>query len=331
MPRRSYDHFCAAARALDVIGDRWALLIVRELLAGPRRYTDLHADLPGISTDMLAARLKDLEQDAVLTRRKLPPPGAATVYTLTPRGHSLLPVLTALSIWGAPELTPRRPTDAMRAHWFALPLTERLRRHARGHAGVVEVRLDEGTFHFHLPAPPSDGGAAAPDNSDPRLTTARHADATADRLDLQQPTTSHADGPDLQQTTTSHADGPGLQQPTSHSDVAAHGPDHGPTRTSHRDGAPDGRHHGPTGYRDGAADGRDPRLTTTSYADGAADKPDLRLTMTSETCLALVQGTITPAEAYRAGKLTITGTGPLADALTGKEPAPPTASHPVLQ
>ncbi|WP_243766918.1 helix-turn-helix domain-containing protein, partial [Streptomyces sp. GC420] len=76
MPRRSYDQYCAAARALDSVGDRWTLLIVRELLAGPRRYTDLHADLPGVSTDVLASRLKDMERDALATRRKLPPPAA---------------------------------------------------------------------------------------------------------------------------------------------------------------------------------------------------------------------------------------------------------------
>ncbi len=72
--RRSYDQFCASARALDSVGDRWTLLIVRELLAGPRRYTDLHADLPGVSTDVLASRLKDMEQGGLAVRRKLPPP-----------------------------------------------------------------------------------------------------------------------------------------------------------------------------------------------------------------------------------------------------------------
>lgn len=99
--RRSYDQFCAGARALDAVGDRWTLLIVRELLAGPRRYTDLHADLPGVSTDVLASRLKDMEQGGLATRRKLPPPAAASVYELTERGHGLLPVLAALAEWGA--------------------------------------------------------------------------------------------------------------------------------------------------------------------------------------------------------------------------------------
>lgn len=143
--RRSYDQFCATARALDSVGDRWTLLIVRELLAGPRRYTDLHADLPGVSTDVLASRLKDMEQGGLALRRKLPPPAAASVYELTARGRELLPVLSALARWGAPALEERRPTDAVRAHWFALPLRRSLA--ATAHSGVVEVHLDEGEFH----------------------------------------------------------------------------------------------------------------------------------------------------------------------------------------
>src|ERR1044072_8737564 len=114
-PRRSYDQYCSAARALDVVGDRWTLLIVRELLSGPRRYTDLHADLPGVSTDVLASRLKDMEREGLTTRRRLPPPGAAYVYELTGRGRELLAVLQALGEWGAPLLEERRATDAVRA------------------------------------------------------------------------------------------------------------------------------------------------------------------------------------------------------------------------
>ncbi|GAB2889672.1 winged helix-turn-helix transcriptional regulator [Streptomyces mayteni] len=148
MPRRSYDQYCAIARALDTVGDRWTLLIVRELLAGPRRYTDLHADLPGVSTDMLASRLKDMERDGLVTRRRLAPPGVAYVYDLTPRGHELLPALTALAVWGGPALGERRPTDAVRAHWFAIPLMRRLRPLAAEHPGVLEVRLPEGVFHL---------------------------------------------------------------------------------------------------------------------------------------------------------------------------------------
>ncbi|WP_405591315.1 winged helix-turn-helix transcriptional regulator [Streptomyces sp. NBC_01092] len=169
-PRRSYDQYCSAARALDVVGDRWTLLIVRELLAGPRRYTDLHADLPGVSTDVLASRLKDMERDGISTRRKLPPPGAAYVYELTPRGRELLPVLQALGQWGQAELGERRPTDAVRAHWFALPLLRALRAGGAGE-GLVEVRLEEGDFHLYVGAEdgPVYGDGPAPGEPDARL------------------------------------------------------------------------------------------------------------------------------------------------------------------
>ncbi|MEU1012739.1 winged helix-turn-helix transcriptional regulator [Streptomyces sp. NPDC005890] len=165
-PRRSYDQYCSAARALDLVGDRWTLLIVRELLAGPRRYTDLHADLPGVSTDVLASRLKDMERDGLATRRRLPPPGAVYVYELTGRGRALLPVLQALGTWGEGELGGRRPTDAVRAHWFALPLLRAL-----DGEGLVEVRLEEGEFHLHVGAEdgPVYGDGPAPGEADARL------------------------------------------------------------------------------------------------------------------------------------------------------------------
>lgn len=171
-PRRSYDQYCSAARALDTVGDRWTLLIVRELLAGPRRYTDLHADLPGVSTDVLASRLKDMERDGLTTRRRLPPPGAVYVYELTPRGRDLLPVLQALGQWGEAELGERRPTDALRAHWFALPLLRGLDGAGTGSGGLVEVRLDEGHFHLYVG---TEGGSVygdgpAPGEPDARLT-----------------------------------------------------------------------------------------------------------------------------------------------------------------
>lgn len=165
-PRRSYDQYCSAARALDVVGDRWTLLIVRELLCGPRRYTDLHADLPGVSTDVLASRLKDMERDGLATRRRLPPPGAAYVYELTGRGSRLLPVLQALGAWGELDLGDRRPTDAVRAHWFALPLLRSLEGE-----GLVEVRLEEGDFHLYVGAQdgPAYGDGPAPREPDARL------------------------------------------------------------------------------------------------------------------------------------------------------------------
>ncbi|MEU8900550.1 helix-turn-helix domain-containing protein [Nocardia sp. NPDC048505] len=149
MPRRSYDHYCAASRALEVIGDRWSLLIVRELLSGPRRYSDLFADLPGISTDVLAARLKDLERDGILSRHRIGP-RATSAYELTAEGSTLRPVLEALSRWGTPLLGDRRPTDAVRAHWLALPLGRALA--DRVGTGTVTVRIGETTFHVVIDA-----------------------------------------------------------------------------------------------------------------------------------------------------------------------------------
>lgn len=170
-PRRSYDQYCSVARALDVVGDRWTLLILRELLAGPRRYTDLHADLPGVSTDVLASRLKEMERDGLTTRRRLPPPGAAYVYEPTARGRELLPVLQTLGEWGAPLLGERRATDAVRAHWFALPLSRALRE-AGASTGLVEVRLAEGLFHLWAGAEegPVYGDGPAPTEPDARLS-----------------------------------------------------------------------------------------------------------------------------------------------------------------
>lgn len=118
MSRRSYDQYCAVARALDAVGERWSLLIVRELLGGPRRYTDLHADLPGVSTDILATRLKQLESEGLVVRRRLERPASAMVYQLTERGLTLRRVVDALGAWGVDALGEPRPTDAVREHWI---------------------------------------------------------------------------------------------------------------------------------------------------------------------------------------------------------------------
>jgi len=101
---KRYDQYCPIAHALGLVGERWALLIVRELLQGPKRYTDLAAQLPGIGTNILAARLKDLETCGVLTKRRLPPPAASQVYELTPYGEALKPVMRQLAIWGIQSL-----------------------------------------------------------------------------------------------------------------------------------------------------------------------------------------------------------------------------------
>ena len=104
---RSYDQYCALAKALDVVGDRWTLLIVRELLIrGPCRYTDLKDGLPGIATNLLADRLRDLQAAGILARREAPPPIATTVFELTARGRELEPAMAALASWGARPCLP---------------------------------------------------------------------------------------------------------------------------------------------------------------------------------------------------------------------------------
>ena len=99
--KRSYGEACRFAYALDVVGERWALLVVRELLLGPKRFTDLRAGLPHASSNILSERLRDLEHGGVIQRRKLPPPAASTVYELTEWGRELEPIVTKLGAWGA--------------------------------------------------------------------------------------------------------------------------------------------------------------------------------------------------------------------------------------
>ena len=99
--KRTYGDPCGIARALDVVGERWALLISRELLLGPKRFTDLRAGLPNVGPDVLSQRLRELEQAGVVRRGTLPPPAGSRVYELTDRGHELEPVLLALGRWGS--------------------------------------------------------------------------------------------------------------------------------------------------------------------------------------------------------------------------------------
>jgi len=104
--KRSYGDRCGIARALEVVGERWALLVVRELLLGPKRFSDLRQGLPKIGPDVLAQRLRELEHAGVLTRGQLPPPISAKVYELTARGRELEPVLLALGRWGSEVAFP---------------------------------------------------------------------------------------------------------------------------------------------------------------------------------------------------------------------------------
>ncbi|WP_410674656.1 winged helix-turn-helix transcriptional regulator [Amycolatopsis sp. cmx-4-68] len=105
--KRSYGDACTIARALDVVGERWALLVVRELLLGPQRFSDVRRALPGAGTNLVTDRLRELEGHGVVARRKLPPPAASTVYELTEWGRELEPIVLALGAWGTRVPLPR--------------------------------------------------------------------------------------------------------------------------------------------------------------------------------------------------------------------------------
>jgi DNA-binding HxlR family transcriptional regulator len=120
---RSYGQYCSVAKALDVIGDRWNLLIVRELLLrAPCRYTDLQHGLPGIATNLLADRLRGLEQAGIVAREDAPPPVATTLFSLTRRGQELKPILRQLGEWGAPLMLESAEEDDFRSRWLELPV-----------------------------------------------------------------------------------------------------------------------------------------------------------------------------------------------------------------
>ncbi len=144
--KRAYNEGCAAAHALDLIGERWALLVVRELLLGPKRFTDLKAGLPHVSPNVLAQRLRDLEAIGVVRHTKLPPPAASQVYALTPWGTQLEPVIMALGRWGArsPDMPFGAPTSTA-----SLIIALRTMFDPEAALGIevsLELRLGEETF-----------------------------------------------------------------------------------------------------------------------------------------------------------------------------------------
>src|SRR5438874_5072536 len=121
---RSYGQYCALAKALDVVGDRWTLLLVRELLLhGPCRYTDLRNGLPGIATNLLADRLRELEGAGLVEREEAPPPVATTLFRLTRRGEQLEAALRELVRWGIPFMSEGPAhSDAFRTAWLTIPV-----------------------------------------------------------------------------------------------------------------------------------------------------------------------------------------------------------------
>ncbi|MFK3664874.1 winged helix-turn-helix transcriptional regulator [Ochrobactrum teleogrylli] len=148
--KRSYDDACAAAHGLDLIGERWALLVMRELMLGPKRFSDLRADLPGVSANVLTQRLEGLELAGILHKTKLPPPASVQVYELTEWGYESEPILQALGRWAArsPMHDPNLPISTVS---FLLSLRTMLdSESAHGMNATIHLQLDGEDFTAHL-------------------------------------------------------------------------------------------------------------------------------------------------------------------------------------
>ncbi len=142
--KRTYHQYCGLARGLDVIGGRWTLLIVRDMLLGPRRYSDLLSGLPGITTNMLAARLKEMEAHGLIERAKLPPPSSARVYRLTTQGRALEPIVMAIGAWGSHMLAlGPRDNDTVNIGWGLVSMK---RRYVSPHRATVQLDIDGRIF-----------------------------------------------------------------------------------------------------------------------------------------------------------------------------------------
>jgi DNA-binding HxlR family transcriptional regulator/putative sterol carrier protein len=167
LARRSYDQYCAVATTLDVVGERWTLLVIRELLPGPKRYKDLLEGLPGIGTNLLAARLKDLEAAGAIQRRVLPPPAGAAVYELTDSGRELEPVVLDLARWGLKRMEQPRRRESFRPDWYGVAMCAAFRPDAaKGVRETYECRIGTDVFHLRVHdgrARVAQGPATSPD------------------------------------------------------------------------------------------------------------------------------------------------------------------------
>ena len=145
---RTYGDRCGVARALDVIGERWALLVVRELVLGPKRFSDLRAGLPRVAPDVLSQRLRELAEAGVVQRTTLPPPGGARVYELTEWGQDLEPLVIGLGRWGSRAPFPGNGEAGLGVDAFVIALKTLFR--PAGFAGVVDLRLGEDRFALEV-------------------------------------------------------------------------------------------------------------------------------------------------------------------------------------
>jgi DNA-binding HxlR family transcriptional regulator len=148
MRQRAYGQYCGLARAVEILGERWALLIVRDLLVRPRRFTDLRDGLPGIPTNVLSARLKELEGAGVVERRLLPAPERAVVYALTEDGRTLNDAVLGLARWGATRLGDPRPGEVVTADSLVIALRTTFRPDAAtGLTAAWELHVDDIVLH----------------------------------------------------------------------------------------------------------------------------------------------------------------------------------------
>ena len=169
--KRTYGDPCGIARALDVIGERWALLVVRELLLGPKRFTDLRAGLPNLSPDVLSQRLRELEQAGVVQRGKLPPPAGSRVYELTDWGRQLEPVVLGLGRWGSRHAPFPPDRDELGVDSFVLALKTLFDpNRADGVAGRYALTLGEQTFDARIENGRFEVTRGAPHDSDATIT-----------------------------------------------------------------------------------------------------------------------------------------------------------------
>ncbi|HEY4347100.1 MAG TPA: winged helix-turn-helix transcriptional regulator [Gaiellaceae bacterium] len=187
MTTRSYGQYCGLAYALDLIGERWALLVVRDLILGSRRFTDLARGLPGIPSNVLSARLKELEEKGIILRRVLPRPASSVVYELTDYGRELEDILLQLGLWGSRSLGDPKDGEVMMPEGFLIALRAAFQPKAAGKLDAsYEIRLGLTVLHAHIAGGQleiGEGPAPEPDlviETDPILRAVMAGEVTAD-------------------------------------------------------------------------------------------------------------------------------------------------------
>ncbi|WP_213453742.1 winged helix-turn-helix transcriptional regulator [Rhizomonospora bruguierae] len=177
MEQRTYNQYCATARTLDIIGERWTLLLIRELLTGPKRFGDLQTSLRGLGTGLLAARLKHLEREGLAHKITLPPPARTPAYALTEAGEELGPAVLALARWGLKwAMGERRATETFHPGWAVLGLRACFDAEAAaGLHAVYEFRIDDEPFHARIDNGTIEAVHGPAQNPDATITISKNA------------------------------------------------------------------------------------------------------------------------------------------------------------